>query len=60
VNSENLNGHATPSVGSDEVKVDMESPQTPLEEKTKGSENAEDKAGILECFEHVCLQAGQS
>uniref|UniRef100_A0A8C7DYE2 Phosphatase and actin regulator n=2 Tax=Oncorhynchus kisutch TaxID=8019 RepID=A0A8C7DYE2_ONCKI len=44
VNSENLNGHATPSVGSDEVKVDMESPQTPLEEKTKGSENAEDKA----------------
>ncbi|XP_029541114.1 phosphatase and actin regulator 2 isoform X1 [Oncorhynchus nerka] len=45
VNSENLNGHATPSVGSDEVKVDMESPQTPLEEKTKGSENAEDKAG---------------
>ncbi|KAM9411502.1 phosphatase and actin regulator 2 isoform 3-T3 [Salvelinus alpinus] len=44
VNSENLNGHATPSVGSDEVKVDMESPQTPLEEKTEGSENAEDKA----------------
>ncbi|XP_021431992.2 phosphatase and actin regulator 2 isoform X4 [Oncorhynchus mykiss] len=44
VNSENLNGHATPSVGSDEVKVDMESPQTPLEEKTKGSENVEDKA----------------
>ncbi|XP_071265564.1 phosphatase and actin regulator 2-like isoform X4 [Salvelinus alpinus] len=44
VNSENLNGHATPSVGSDEVRVDMESPQTPLEEKTEGSENAEDKA----------------
>ncbi|XP_055746043.1 phosphatase and actin regulator 2 isoform X3 [Salvelinus fontinalis] len=44
VNSENLNGHATPSVGSDEVKVDMESPKTPLEEKTEGSENAEDKA----------------
>ncbi|XP_038831197.1 phosphatase and actin regulator 2 isoform X2 [Salvelinus namaycush] len=44
VNSENLNGHATPSVGSDEVKVDMESLQTPLEEKTEGSENAEDKA----------------
>ncbi|XP_064806394.1 phosphatase and actin regulator 2 [Oncorhynchus masou masou] len=44
VKSDNLNGHATPSVGSDEVKVDMESPQTPLEEKTKGSENAEDKA----------------
>lgn len=50
MNSENLNGHAMPSVGSDEVKVDMESLQTPLEEKTEGSENAEDKAGILECF----------
>ncbi|XP_041714910.1 phosphatase and actin regulator 2 isoform X3 [Coregonus clupeaformis] len=44
VNSENLNGHATPSVGSDEVKVDIESTQTPSEEKTEGSENAEDKA----------------
>uniref|UniRef100_A0A4W5RMQ9 Phosphatase and actin regulator n=1 Tax=Hucho hucho TaxID=62062 RepID=A0A4W5RMQ9_9TELE len=44
VNSENLNGHAMPSVGSDEVKVDMESPQTPSEEKTEGSENSEDKA----------------
>uniref|UniRef100_A0A4W5PMM0 Phosphatase and actin regulator n=1 Tax=Hucho hucho TaxID=62062 RepID=A0A4W5PMM0_9TELE len=44
VNSENLNGHATLSLGSEEVKVDIESPETPSEEKTEESENAEDKA----------------
>ncbi|KAK6328209.1 hypothetical protein J4Q44_G00001870 [Coregonus suidteri] len=44
VNSETLNGHSTLSVGSEEVKVDIESPEMPSEEKTEGSENAEDKA----------------
>lgn len=40
VSSENLNGHATPSVTSEEVKVDIESPETQLEEQA-----AEDKTG---------------
>ncbi|XP_010887022.2 phosphatase and actin regulator 2 isoform X6 [Esox lucius] len=44
VNSETLNGHATSSVASEEVKVDIESPETPLEEKTEGLENNEDIA----------------
>ncbi|XP_055791380.1 phosphatase and actin regulator 2-like isoform X4 [Salvelinus fontinalis] len=44
VNPETLNGHATLSLGSEEVKVDIESPETPSEEKTKESENSEDKA----------------
>ncbi|XP_029377583.1 phosphatase and actin regulator 2 isoform X2 [Echeneis naucrates] len=33
INSENLNGHATSSVTSEEVKVDIESPETLLEEQ---------------------------
>jgi hypothetical protein len=60
VNPETLNGHAMLSLGSEEVKVDIESPEMPSEKKTEELENSEDKAGILECFEHVCLQAGQS
>ncbi|KAM9558818.1 phosphatase and actin regulator 2-like isoform 4-T6 [Salvelinus alpinus] len=44
VNPETLNGHATLSLGSEEVKVDIESPETPSEEKTEESENSEDKA----------------
>ncbi|XP_078144919.1 phosphatase and actin regulator 2 isoform X2 [Centroberyx gerrardi] len=39
VSSENLNGHATPGVTSEEVKVDIESPDTPLDEP----EDAEDR-----------------
>ncbi|XP_071399637.1 phosphatase and actin regulator 2 [Centroberyx affinis] len=39
ISSENLNGHATPGVTSEEVKVDIESPDTPLEEP----EDAEDR-----------------
>lgn len=50
MNPETLNGHATLSLGSEEVKVDIQSPETPSEEKTEESENSEDKAGILECF----------
>ncbi|XP_024258611.1 phosphatase and actin regulator 2 isoform X3 [Oncorhynchus tshawytscha] len=44
VNPETLNGHATLSLGSEEVKVDIESPETPSEGKTEESENSEDKA----------------
>ncbi|XP_064789476.1 phosphatase and actin regulator 2-like isoform X3 [Oncorhynchus masou masou] len=44
VNPETLNGHATLSMGSEEVKVNIESPETPSEEKTEESENSEDKA----------------
>ncbi|KAL0983819.1 hypothetical protein UPYG_G00133150 [Umbra pygmaea] len=43
VNTETLNGHATPSVSSEEVRVDIECAKTPLE-KIARSEDAEDKA----------------
>ncbi|KAM4607437.1 phosphatase and actin regulator 2 [Polymixia lowei] len=42
VNCETLNGHATPGVTSEEVKVDVESPETPSEEQAIGPENTED------------------
>ncbi|XP_030012174.1 phosphatase and actin regulator 2 isoform X1 [Sphaeramia orbicularis] len=43
VSSENLNGHATSSVTSEEVKVDIESPDTQLEEQATGPVSTEDK-----------------
>uniref|UniRef100_A0A4W6EU58 Phosphatase and actin regulator n=1 Tax=Lates calcarifer TaxID=8187 RepID=A0A4W6EU58_LATCA len=43
ISSENLNGHATSSVTSEEVKVDIESPETPLEEQATGPVSTEDK-----------------
>ncbi|XP_026164843.1 phosphatase and actin regulator 2 isoform X2 [Mastacembelus armatus] len=43
VNSENLNGHATSSVSSEEVKVDIESPETPLEIQPTEPVSTEDK-----------------
>ncbi|XP_078128963.1 phosphatase and actin regulator 2 isoform X2 [Sander vitreus] len=43
ISSENLNGHATSSVTSEEVKVDIESPETTLEEQATGPINTEDK-----------------
>ncbi|XP_031164165.1 phosphatase and actin regulator 2 isoform X1 [Sander lucioperca] len=43
ISSENLNGHATSSVTSEEVKVDIESPETALEEQAAGPVNTEDK-----------------
>ncbi|XP_032396856.1 phosphatase and actin regulator 2 isoform X4 [Etheostoma spectabile] len=43
ISSENLNGHATSSVSSEEVKVDIESPETALEEQATGPVNTEDK-----------------
>ncbi|XP_034408766.1 phosphatase and actin regulator 2 isoform X2 [Cyclopterus lumpus] len=39
ISSENLNGHATSSVTSEEVKVDIESPETALEEQANGTED---------------------
>ncbi|KAM6922217.1 phosphatase and actin regulator 2 isoform 1-T1 [Lycodopsis pacificus] len=43
ISSENLNGHATSSVTSEEVKVDIESPETALEEQATGLDSTEDK-----------------
>ncbi|XP_031732835.1 phosphatase and actin regulator 2 isoform X4 [Anarrhichthys ocellatus] len=43
ISSENLNGHATSSVTSEEVKVDIESPETALEEQATGPDSTEDK-----------------
>uniref|UniRef100_UPI0037E7029E phosphatase and actin regulator 2 n=1 Tax=Semicossyphus pulcher TaxID=241346 RepID=UPI0037E7029E len=44
-NSENLNGHATPTEIAEEVKVDIESPETALEEQATGPASTEDKTG---------------
>ncbi|KAM8858937.1 phosphatase and actin regulator 2 isoform 3-T4 [Spinachia spinachia] len=41
VGSENLNGHATSSVTSGEVKVDIETPETPLDPKHGSEDKAE-------------------
>ncbi|XP_034754910.1 phosphatase and actin regulator 2 isoform X3 [Etheostoma cragini] len=43
ISSENLNGHATSSVSSEEVKVDIESPEAALGEQATGPVNTEDK-----------------
>ncbi|XP_040905474.1 phosphatase and actin regulator 2 isoform X2 [Toxotes jaculatrix] len=43
ISSENLNGHATSSVTSEEVKVDIETPETQLGEKAAGPTSTEDK-----------------
>ncbi|XP_036978639.1 phosphatase and actin regulator 2 isoform X3 [Acanthopagrus latus] len=43
ISSENLNGHATSSVTSEEVKVHIESPETPQEEQATAPVNTEDK-----------------
>ncbi|XP_029306204.1 phosphatase and actin regulator 2 isoform X2 [Cottoperca gobio] len=43
IRSENQNGHATSSVTSEEVKVDIESPETALEEQASGPVSTEDK-----------------
>lgn len=43
IGSESLNGHATSSVTSEEVKVHIESPLTPLEEQATGPVSTEDK-----------------
>ncbi|XP_039995958.1 phosphatase and actin regulator 2 isoform X5 [Xiphias gladius] len=43
ISSENLNGHATSSVRSEEVKVDIEFPETLLEEQATGPISTEDK-----------------
>lgn len=45
IGSESLNGHATSSVTSEEVKVHIESPLTPLEEQATGPVSTEDKTG---------------
>lgn len=47
VSSENLNGHATPSVTSEEVKVDIESPETLQEEQASAPVSTEDKTGTI-------------
>ncbi|XP_030298700.1 phosphatase and actin regulator 2 isoform X5 [Sparus aurata] len=43
ISSENLNGHATSSVTSEEVKVHIESPETQQEEQATAPVNTEDK-----------------
>ncbi|CAK6967111.1 phosphatase and actin regulator 2 isoform X2 [Scomber scombrus] len=43
VNSENLNGHATSTVTSEEVKVDIESTEPHLEEQATGPASTEDE-----------------
>lgn len=45
INSENLNGHATSNVTSEEVKVHIESPEPLLEEQATGPVKTEDKTG---------------
>lgn len=45
ISSENLNGHAAPGVTSEEVKVDIESPDMVPEEPSVTAEEAEDRAG---------------
>ncbi|TKS85799.1 Phosphatase and actin regulator 2 [Collichthys lucidus] len=45
INSENLNGHATSNVTSEEVKVHIESPEPLLEEQAAGPVKTEDKTG---------------
>ncbi|MCJ8730335.1 hypothetical protein PDJAM_G00183270 [Pangasius djambal] len=42
VSTETLNGHAVPSGATEEVKVDIESPETPAEEKTVITPEADD------------------
>ncbi|KAM9344533.1 phosphatase and actin regulator 2 [Symphorus nematophorus] len=44
ISSENLNGHATSSVTSEEVKVHIESPETPQEEQAAVPVSTDDKA----------------
>ncbi|XP_037321790.2 phosphatase and actin regulator 2 isoform X4 [Pungitius pungitius] len=44
VGSENLNGHATSGVTSEEVKVDIESPEAAPDQKATGPDGSEDKA----------------
>uniref|UniRef100_A0A8C7ZZ12 Phosphatase and actin regulator n=1 Tax=Oryzias sinensis TaxID=183150 RepID=A0A8C7ZZ12_9TELE len=39
INSENLNGHTTSSLTAEEVKVDIESPETQLQEQASGPVN---------------------
>ena len=54
ISSENLNGHATSSVTSEEVTVDIESTETQLEEQA----STEDKTGniwISYCVQHEFL-----
>lgn len=43
ISSENLNGHATSSLTSEEVKVDIETPDIPLEEQAAGPVSTDDK-----------------
>ncbi|XP_041645079.1 phosphatase and actin regulator 2 isoform X4 [Cheilinus undulatus] len=43
IGSENLNGHATSTETAEEVKVDIESPETVLEEQAVGVASTEDK-----------------
>ncbi|KAL6102061.1 phactr2 [Pungitius sinensis] len=43
VGSENLNGHATSGVTSEEVKVDIESPEAAPDQKATGPDGSEDK-----------------
>uniref|UniRef100_A0A3B3HUK0 Phosphatase and actin regulator n=1 Tax=Oryzias latipes TaxID=8090 RepID=A0A3B3HUK0_ORYLA len=43
INSENLNGHTTSSLTAEEVKVDIESPETQLQEQASGPVNTGDK-----------------
>ncbi|KAF7649218.1 hypothetical protein LDENG_00144940 [Lucifuga dentata] len=43
ISNENLNGHATSSVTSEEVRVDIESADTPLEEQATGPASAKAK-----------------
>lgn len=54
VSSENLNGHATSSVTSEEVKVDIESPET-LQEEQASALSTEDKTGTL-TYAPACVQ----
>lgn len=51
VSTETLNGHALPSGTTEEVKVDIESPETPAEEKTVITPEADDTEGdiFLDC-----------
>jgi len=43
ISSENLNGHATSSLTPEEVKVDIESPETLQEEQASGPVSTEQK-----------------
>lgn len=62
MSTETLNGHAVPSGVTEEVKVDIESPETPAEEKTVITPEADDTEGdiFLDCLSSLVIYSSGS